>query len=167
MAYREESLTFTGTFERTGRGASPLEGAGTLSIVAAGLRVEAAALRSTLATVLSGVAGAVAMVGAVVLAFAYEGELDAITDGDSLRAAVAAGLAAAMGGYFLTRALMVRVLPLRRIDRVVPFAYLVSPVVERSRILIGCSAPELAGRMAFHTERPSELLSAIERARAR
>jgi hypothetical protein len=155
-----------GTFVRSGPDAAPLEGPGTITVLPEGLRVEGRAVRSTLVLVLSGLTGFIVMVAAVVASMLVLDELDRVTDGDSLRPAVTIGIAALVGGYAAARAVLTRVLPLRRVDHVLPFAYLVSAAAGHGVLALACSARACAGRITFHTADPSALLQAITAAKA-
>ena len=154
-----------GTFERVGRGPSVLDGPGTLTVTDAGLRVQGAAVRSVLVTALAGAAGAAAMTGAVIAAFAVLDDLDRVSDGESLRPAVSVGVAALVGVYLGARALLVRLLPRGPFDRVVPLRYLVSAALEDGVLHLACTAPGCSGRITFRTADPAGLLREIERAK--
>lgn len=154
-----------GTFERGGRDAALLVGPGRIEVTPAGVRMQGMAVRSSLATVLAALAGGIAMLGAVVAAFAVLDRYELISDGDSLKPAVAAGMAALVGTFLGTKAVLVRLLPPRRFDHVVAYRYFVWAVAQSGALHLSCSAPECTGRIAFRAPDASGLAEAIKRAK--
>jgi hypothetical protein len=154
-----------GTFEAGGRGAALLVGRGVLEVTPAGVRMQGMAPRTSLATALAVLAGAIATIGAVVAAFAVLDRYDLISDGDSLKPAVACGMAALVGTFLGAKAVLVRLLPMRSFDQVVAYRHVVWAVARSGVLHLSCSAPECTGRMAFRASDANGLAEAIKRAK--
>jgi hypothetical protein len=74
------------------------------------------------------------------------------------------GLAGVLGGWVGGEWLLPRVLPLRRIDHTIPYAYLVSGSVIPGGVELTSSDPSCPGRLRFRTAEPRPLLESLERA---
>lgn len=146
------------------RGTAPLAGVGTVTVTDEGLAVRAQALRTTLATLLSGGVATVAMVGAVVVAMLYLD--DWIKDGGSLEHIVAMGTGALVGSFAVLRPVAVRVLPTRPFQVVIPYRYLVSASASRGIAWLTSTHRPCSGRIAFRTVNPDGLVEQVQRAKA-
>jgi hypothetical protein len=153
------------TFERHGAGAAPLEGPGTLEVTPAGLRLTGRAIRTTTVMLLSGV---VALVVVAIVVTTMLEVLDALDLVDrSLRKVVTLGVPSLVGAFLGARALLSRWLPLRSVEHVIPFSYLVSASTQNGRLELVCTDPDYLGRISARSTDSQAIAQAILQAKSR
>jgi hypothetical protein len=152
----------TGTFERGGNDAAPLEGPGTLALAPAGVRVQGSALRTKLAAGVAGLVAFVVMVIAIVVAL----ELIDPSSRGSMKLVAAIGLVTVVGTWAGMNALLLRVLPTRQVDQELPYRFLLPPTVFQDVMCIASTAPACKGLITFRTPQAGALAQAITSARA-
>lgn len=149
---------------RAGEGTSPLVGSGSVEVTHEGLRIRARAARTTLVTVLSGVAGTGLMLVMIIAGVMIGEELAWDVEP---RLMVALGLAGLAGWFFAAEAILSRVMPARSFDHVVRFSYLLSGAATGAGAEVLCTDPACAGRFGFQTANVAGLLAELEAKRPR
>lgn len=151
-----------GEFEEHGTDPAPVRGSGTLAIEAEGLYVRSETVQMGLVLTLGGLLASLAMIGAVIATMGALDEHGLISDGDSLKPAVAAGMVALVGTFLLTTSLLRRVLPLRQLDRLIPYQSIASATLEGPCLVVVSTADGCLGRITFRSPEATSLFDTLQ-----
>jgi hypothetical protein len=152
-----------GQFERVGADPAPVEGRGSLGIEAEGVHVQAETINTRMVVALSALAAALVMVVAVFTSLRALDHFDLVTDGDSLKPVVAAGIVGFVGTFLISNATLRRILPRRRLEHLIPFRCVASASLETQRLVLVSTSEKCLGRITLASPHAEALLADLRR----